>query len=231
MLVVIKDKGKAKMDESESEQTKTKIRRHTSYNEADEELAQRIQAEEREKYSEAEKARLLAELINQRKRYFAQQRAEERRNKPVTQAQQRTYMPNYIKHIGSHTLQQLKRLSFDELKNLFEATMRRVGAFVPIKTKIRREVLELETGSSKRDAEEELNQGSSKRQKISENSKPAKKSKEKENDELSQEELQFKNVLEVQQGRFNSTDPTKDKEIDLWVELKILFEPDVDDEL
>ncbi|GKB23397.1 hypothetical protein Tco_0862798 [Tanacetum coccineum] len=56
---------------------------------ADEELAQRIQAEEREKYSEAKKARLLVELINQRKRYFAQQRAEERRNKPLTQAQQR----------------------------------------------------------------------------------------------------------------------------------------------
>ncbi|GKE40366.1 hypothetical protein Tco_1463771, partial [Tanacetum coccineum] len=72
--------------------------------EADEELAQRIQAEEREKYSEAEKARLLAEPINQRKRYFAQQRAKERRNKPLTQAQQRTYMSNYIKHMGSHTL-------------------------------------------------------------------------------------------------------------------------------
>ncbi|GKE25127.1 hypothetical protein Tco_1436639 [Tanacetum coccineum] len=38
--------------------------------EADEELAQRMQAEEREKYSEAEKARLLAELINQRKNIF-----------------------------------------------------------------------------------------------------------------------------------------------------------------
>ncbi|GKD04738.1 hypothetical protein Tco_1179712 [Tanacetum coccineum] len=35
-------------------------------------------------------------------------------------------------HMGSHTLQQLKRLSFDELKNLFEATMRRVGAFIPM---------------------------------------------------------------------------------------------------
>ncbi|GJR08726.1 hypothetical protein Tco_0791378 [Tanacetum coccineum] len=34
--------------------------------EADEDLVQRIQAEEREKYSEAEKARLLAELINQK---------------------------------------------------------------------------------------------------------------------------------------------------------------------
>ncbi|GKC97195.1 hypothetical protein Tco_1167470, partial [Tanacetum coccineum] len=72
--------------------------------EADEELAQRIQAEEREKYSKAEKARLLAELINLRKRYFAQQRAKEKSNKPLTQTQQRTYMSNYIKHMGSHTL-------------------------------------------------------------------------------------------------------------------------------
>ncbi|GJU32621.1 ribonuclease H-like domain-containing protein [Tanacetum coccineum] len=69
--------------------------------EAGEELAQSIQTEEREKYSKTKKARLLAELINQRKRYFAQQRAEERRNKPLTQAQQRTYMSNYIKHMGS----------------------------------------------------------------------------------------------------------------------------------
>nr|GEV60860.1 copia protein [Tanacetum cinerariifolium] len=85
--------------------------------EADEELALRIQAEEREKYSEAEKARLLVDLINQRKKHFAQQRAKERRNKPVTQAQQRTYMSNYVKHMGSHTLKQLKKLSFNELKN------------------------------------------------------------------------------------------------------------------
>ncbi|GJW40372.1 hypothetical protein Tco_0066217 [Tanacetum coccineum] len=39
--------------------------------EADEEFAQRLQTEEREMYIEAEKARLLAELINERKRYFA----------------------------------------------------------------------------------------------------------------------------------------------------------------
>ncbi|GJX37216.1 hypothetical protein Tco_0250519 [Tanacetum coccineum] len=153
--------------------------------EADEELTQRIQAEKREKYSKAEKARLLAELINHRKRYFAQQKAEERRNKPLTQAQQRTYMSNYIKHMGSHTLQQLKRLSFDKLKNLFEATMRRVGAFVPMETEIIREVPDLAAGSSKRDAEEELDQGSSKRQKTSENSEQTEESKEKEDDELS----------------------------------------------
>ncbi|GKC77137.1 hypothetical protein Tco_1127911 [Tanacetum coccineum] len=60
------------------------------------------------------------------------------------------------KHMGSHTLQQLKRLSFDELKNLFKATMRRVGVFVPMETKIRREVHELAAGILKRDVEEEL---------------------------------------------------------------------------
>ncbi|GKE08869.1 hypothetical protein Tco_1412420 [Tanacetum coccineum] len=53
--------------------------------EFDEEFAYRLQSEEIEMYSEAEKARLLAKLINERKRYFAAQRAEERRNKPLTQ--------------------------------------------------------------------------------------------------------------------------------------------------
>nr|GEW05426.1 putative ribonuclease H-like domain-containing protein [Tanacetum cinerariifolium] len=109
--------------------------------EADEELALRIQAEEREKYSEAEKARLLVDLINQRKRHFAQQRAEERRNKPMTQAQQRTCMSNYVKHMGSHTLKQLKKLSFEELKNLFKATMRWVKTFTPMESDFDKTIL------------------------------------------------------------------------------------------
>ncbi|GKD92160.1 hypothetical protein Tco_1371997, partial [Tanacetum coccineum] len=128
--------------------------------EADEELAQRLQAEEREKYFEAKKARLLAELINLRKRYFAAQKAEKRRNRPPTQAQQRTYMSNYIKHMGSHTLQQLSGYSFDDIKTLFETTTRRVNTFVPTKSEVDRAVPELAAESSKRDAEEELDQES-----------------------------------------------------------------------
>ncbi|GJW87056.1 hypothetical protein Tco_0162396 [Tanacetum coccineum] len=98
---VNKDKAVVRLQEQLDEEERQRIARvhekTSSFNieewediqatiEADEELAQRIQVEEREKYSEAEKARLLAELNNQRKRYFAQQRAEERRNKPLTQA-------------------------------------------------------------------------------------------------------------------------------------------------
>ncbi|GJU90102.1 hypothetical protein Tco_1302525 [Tanacetum coccineum] len=93
---------------------------------ADEELDHRLQAQEREGYSEADKAKLL--------------------------------------HMGSHTLQQLRGYSFDEIKVLFEATMKRVNTFTPMKSDDT--VPKVVAGSSKRSAEEELGEESSKRQKI-----------------------------------------------------------------
>ncbi|GJQ93136.1 hypothetical protein Tco_0004275 [Tanacetum coccineum] len=226
---------------------------------ADEELAHKLQAQERERYSEANKAKLLVELINKRKRQFAQQRAQQRRNMPLTQAQQRSYMCNYIKHMGSHTLQQLRGYSFDEIKVLFEATVKRVNTFTPMKSDDT--VPKVVTGSSKRSAEEELGEESSKRQKIGEGSEPAEESKDKESDELSQEQLQQLMIIVPEEGmnvealqtkypiidwevytedsrmywkiirveRFSLTEPTDDKERTLWVELKRLFEPDTDD--
>ncbi|GJT10369.1 hypothetical protein Tco_0857411 [Tanacetum coccineum] len=176
----VKDKGKGKMAESETVQTKTKLQQEQerldfkavediqARVEADEELVQRLQAKEREKYTEAEQARILAELINQRKRYFAAQRAKERRNKPPTQAQQRTYLSNYINNMGGYTLQQLRGYSFDEIKTLFETTMRSVNTFVPIESEVDRVIPELAGGSSKRAAEEELDQESSKKKKTDE---------------------------------------------------------------
>ncbi|GKE39003.1 hypothetical protein Tco_1462408 [Tanacetum coccineum] len=128
------------------------------------------------------------ELINERKRQFAQQRAQQRRNMPLIQAQQRSYMCNYIKHMGSYTLQQLIGYSFDEIKVLFEATVKRVNTFTPMKSDDT--VPKVVAGSSKRSAAEELGEESSKRQKIREGLKPAKESKDKELDELFQEQLQ-----------------------------------------
>ncbi|GJU45515.1 hypothetical protein Tco_1202781 [Tanacetum coccineum] len=81
--------------------------------EADKELAHRLQAQERERYFEADKARLL--------------------------------------HMGSHTLQQLNKLSFDEIKELFETTMKRVNTFTPMESDDK--VPKVVAGSSKRDAE------------------------------------------------------------------------------
>ncbi|GKB08705.1 hypothetical protein Tco_0837017, partial [Tanacetum coccineum] len=170
---------------------------------ANEELSKRLQAEETNKYSEVYQAKILVDLINQRKKYFAAQKAEAKRNKPMTQAQQRNYMINYIKHMGSHTLQQLKRYSFDELKELFETTMKNVNTFVPMETEDKGRASELatgssqatiidsaEVGSSKRAAEAELDHEGSKRQKTNEASGSVQEQPEEEEKELSQEDLQ-----------------------------------------
>ncbi|GKD13896.1 hypothetical protein Tco_1198303 [Tanacetum coccineum] len=92
--------------------------------EANEELAQKLQAEKRGKFSEAEK------------------------------------------NMGSHTLQQLKKLSFDKIKELFETTMKMVKDFVPIESD--RLVPKISTGSSKRVVEVELDHEGSKKQKSNE---------------------------------------------------------------
>ncbi|GJY71054.1 hypothetical protein Tco_0474757 [Tanacetum coccineum] len=98
--------------------------------------------------------------------------------------------------MGSHTLKQLKRLSFDELKNLFEATMRRINTFVPMESEVDRAVPVLAAERSKRAADEELGQESSKRQKTGESSK----SRDKEKDGLSQEELQQLMIIVPEEG-------------------------------
>ncbi|GKB50461.1 hypothetical protein Tco_0901214 [Tanacetum coccineum] len=163
-----KTKDKEQLDEEERQRISRAHKAASSFNieewediqariEADEELAQRLQVEERKKYSKAKKEKLLAELINQRKRHFAQQRAEERRNKPPTQAQQRTYMSNYIKHMGSYTLQQLRGLQLmRDHEFVLEATMKRVNTFTLMESDVDRTVPKIAARSTKRAAEEEL---------------------------------------------------------------------------
>ncbi|GJU49079.1 hypothetical protein Tco_1218634 [Tanacetum coccineum] len=74
-------------------------------------------------------------------------------------------MSNYLKNMAGYTLQQLRGYSFDEIKTLFETTMRKVNTFVPIESEVDGAVSELAARSSKRAAKEELDQDSSKRQK------------------------------------------------------------------
>ncbi|GKC78769.1 hypothetical protein Tco_1129543 [Tanacetum coccineum] len=152
--------------------------------------------------------------------------------------------------MGSHTLQQLKRLSFNELKALFETTMRRVKTFYPIESECDKIVPELTTRSSKRDAKVELDHEGFKKQKTNEALGPVQEQPEEEETELPQEvgnhtkayqsfaemfnKLDRDNLVklwDLVKERFSTTKPIDDKEKELWVELKRLFEPDSDDTL
>ncbi|GKA38325.1 hypothetical protein Tco_0730876 [Tanacetum coccineum] len=100
-------------------------------------------------------AKKMVDLVNQRKKYFAEQRAKAKRNKPMTQTQLKTYMMNYLKNQGTWKLTQLKKLSFEEVKEEFDKLVKQVESFAPIsfeatKASLKRFGEELQTKTPKR---------------------------------------------------------------------------------
>ncbi|GJV53793.1 hypothetical protein Tco_1449534 [Tanacetum coccineum] len=101
---------------------------------ADHELAVRLTHEEQEKYTIEERARLLAEFFDQRKKQLAAARAEAIRNKPPTKTQVRNMMITYLKHMGKYTHQQLKNKTYEEIQRLYEKEKRWIDDFQPMDT-------------------------------------------------------------------------------------------------
>ncbi|GKE83385.1 hypothetical protein Tco_1557127, partial [Tanacetum coccineum] len=64
--------------------------------EADYQLAQRMQAQEQEELTDAEKARLFVQFLEQRRKHFVAKRAKEKRNRPPTRAQQRSIITELV---------------------------------------------------------------------------------------------------------------------------------------
>ncbi|GJU68886.1 hypothetical protein Tco_1255145 [Tanacetum coccineum] len=157
--------------------------------EADEELTQKLQVEERGKFSEVEKARLL-----------------------------NLHVQLYQEYGKSHSTT-IKEISFDEIKELFETIMERVKDFVPMESD--RLVPKISTGSSKRTAKTELDhEGVGNHTEAYQTFDDMFKKFDK--DDLDK-------LWSLVKERFSLIDPTDDKERTLWVELKRLFEPDIDD--
>ncbi|GJR57901.1 hypothetical protein Tco_1500063 [Tanacetum coccineum] len=119
-----------------------------------------MQAEEQEHFTIKEKATLFKELLEQRRKHFAAKRAEEKRNKPPTKTQQKKTMITYVKNMEGWKQKDLKSKDFDSIKELFDKAFKRVNMFVDFRTY-------LVEGSSKR-AGEELEQESTKKQKVNE---------------------------------------------------------------
>ncbi|GKA19711.1 hypothetical protein Tco_0699626 [Tanacetum coccineum] len=100
-------------------------------------------------------AKRMVDMVNQRKKHFAEERAKAKRNKPMTQSQLRIYMSNYLKNQGTWKLSQLKKLKFEEIKEEFDKLVQQIDTFVPInleatKEKLKRYGEELQTKTSKK---------------------------------------------------------------------------------
>ncbi|GJS81239.1 retrovirus-related pol polyprotein from transposon TNT 1-94 [Tanacetum coccineum] len=120
--------------------------------EVDQYLAERLQEREQEELTIEERAILFQQLLEKRRKHFAAKRAEEKRNRPPTKAQQRSIMCTYLKNMEGWKPKDLKNKSFDSIQKLFDKAMKR--------------------SSSKR-AGDELEQESIKKQKVDEDKETA----------------------------------------------------------
>ncbi|GJT58353.1 reverse transcriptase domain-containing protein [Tanacetum coccineum] len=98
---------------------------------------------------------LVVMIKDKKKKYFAEERAKAKRNKPMTQSQLKTYMMNYLKNQGTWKLTQLKKLSFEEVKEEFDKLVKQIESFAPIsfeatKASLKRFGEELQTKTPKR---------------------------------------------------------------------------------
>ncbi|GJY49493.1 hypothetical protein Tco_0439449, partial [Tanacetum coccineum] len=144
----------------------------------DYQMAQQMQAEEQEKLSIEEKSKLFVQLLTARKKHFAAIRAQEKRNKPPTKAQNRNIMSTYLKNMAGYKQNQLKNKSFDDIQKLFDKVMKRVNTFIDKDTELEegsevRAEAEIAQESSSKRAGTELEQESIKKQKVDEDKETA----------------------------------------------------------
>ncbi|GJR12334.1 putative ribonuclease H-like domain-containing protein [Tanacetum coccineum] len=125
---------------------------------ANHQLAKILQAQEQEELSIKEKAILFQQLLEKRIKHFSAKRAEEKRNKPPTKAQQRKIMCSYLKNMEGYMLKDLKLKEFDSIKKMFNISFKRVNTFEDFRT-------ELVRGKEKR-AGTDLIQENAKKQKV-----------------------------------------------------------------
>ncbi|GJU68861.1 hypothetical protein Tco_1255120 [Tanacetum coccineum] len=227
---------------------------------ADEPLAARLQHEEQQQFSIEEKSRMLVEMIAERKRFFAAQRAAEQRSKPPTKVQIRNRMCTYLKNMGGYKYNQLKGRSYEEIQKLFDKSYQQVNSFVPIDMDSEEvKGSEARTEESSKRTGDDLESDVSKKQKIDEHVE-AEEDNDKEEEELKKHMeivkddkvaidaiplatkplmiVEYKIVREGMIGHFqliraggSSKRPEDDHERVLWGDLKVMFEPDIKSEV
>nr|GEU69079.1 hypothetical protein [Tanacetum cinerariifolium] len=134
--------------------------------------AKGFKQEKGKEFSEVQKARLLVELIEKRKKHFAALRAQEKRSKPPTKTQMKSQMSTYLRHIGGYKKSYLMGRSFDEIKELFDREMRKVNDFVAMDSEAQKssakEAQECNTKRTPKHLESDI----SKKQKVDKNVEP-----------------------------------------------------------
>ncbi|GKB51083.1 hypothetical protein Tco_0901836 [Tanacetum coccineum] len=215
---------------------------------ADEPLAARLQHEEQQQFSIEEKSRMLVEMIAERKRFFAAQRAAEQRSKPPTKVQIRNRMCTYLKNMGGYKYNQLKGRSYEEIQKLFDKSYQQVNSFVPIDMDSEEvKGSEARTEESSKRTGDDL-ESDHKEVEVDDEAELKKHMEIVKDDKVAIDAIplatkplmivEYKIVREGMIGHFqliraggSSKRPEDDHERVLWGDLKVMFEPDIKSEV
>ncbi|GJZ26412.1 retrovirus-related pol polyprotein from transposon TNT 1-94 [Tanacetum coccineum] len=185
----------------------------------DHELVVRWTYDEQEKYTMDEKAKLLEEFFEKRKKQLAEERVAAIRNKPPTRTQLRSLMMTYLKHTSRFKHSQLNKRTLEEIQALYIKEQERAADFMPI-------------GSEE---DERLIHKM--------NKKAAGVHKEKVLEEPDNTKIGSMNKKDVGESSEKGTDASKKKkerfetttlegvDLVLWGDLRIIFKENIEDEL
>ncbi|GJU63971.1 hypothetical protein Tco_1245806 [Tanacetum coccineum] len=178
-------------------------------------------------------------------------------NRPRSVAKVRKNMLMYLKNQGGYKMKDFKGMSYDDIRPIFEKVWDQVHSFVPMDSeeevqRLKRAGQDVEAEPAKRQRTEEVSEL------VQEQTNAEPKTDELSQEWLNQmviivpdeginvealqtkypiigwevyfeDTMQFwKIIRSLVQERYNSSGLTEDKEIELWVELKMLFEPDAE---
>ncbi|GJV69302.1 hypothetical protein Tco_1484811 [Tanacetum coccineum] len=202
----------------------------------DHQLAKRMQAQEQEDLSDAEKATLFQQLLEKIRKHFAAKRVKEKRNKPPIQAQQRKIMCTYLKNIEGYKLNELKLFGFDAIQKMFDRAFKRVNTCVDFRTELEEDEEEVAIDAIPLAVKPIIGW------KIY---KEGKKSYYQimRADEKSQMYMFFSQVLKsfdredledlykLVKAKYGSTKPVAGLDLLLWGDLKAIFQPHAEDEV
>ncbi|GJY13875.1 hypothetical protein Tco_0383184 [Tanacetum coccineum] len=199
----IKVQDKAKEEEEEEERlAREKVEANVALTEewndiqakieADQLLAERLQAREQEELTIEERAKLFQQLLEKRRKFFVAKRAEKNRNRPPTRAQQRSIMCTYLKNMAGWKPKDLKNKSFANIQELFDKAFKRVNTFVDFRTELV-EGTEMEESSKKAEVMEE----SSKRAEIAQESSSKRAGDELEQENAKKQKAKMKEFMKI----------------------------------
>ncbi|GKA66039.1 hypothetical protein Tco_0765847 [Tanacetum coccineum] len=197
----------------------------------DHQLAKRLQAQEQEALSDAEKATLFQQLLEKRRKHFAAKRAEEKRNKPPTKAQQRQIICTYLKNMEGYKLKDLKSKGFNSIQEMFDKAFKRCLEIIPDEEEVTINAIPLAVKSpiivdwkihkEGKKSYYQIIRADGKSQMYMIFSQMLKS--------FDREDLE--DLYKLVKARYGSTRPVESMDYLLWNDMKIIFEPHVEDEV